>query len=65
MDFGSSVIEAINDSKLENIKVKRFGYNDCFVKQGSVEELENEYGLDKNRILKELLNNSNKDKNVL
>ena len=46
MDFGSSVIEAINDSKLENIKVKRFGYNNCFVKHGSVEELEKMYKID-------------------
>ena len=45
MDFGASVIEAINDSELKDIKVKRFGYNDCFIKHGSVEELENEYGL--------------------
>ena len=40
MDFGTSVIEAINDSELKDIKAKRFGYNDCFVKHGSVEEVE-------------------------
>ena len=57
MDFGSSVIEAINDSKLENIKVKRFGYNNCFVKHGSVEELEKEYGLDSDSIFKNIIKN--------
>lgn len=55
MAFGTCVLEAINDSKLlENIKVKRFGYNDCFVKHGSVEELEKEYGLDAESICEEL-----------
>lgn len=54
MDFGTCVLEAINDSKLENIKVKRFGYNNCFVKHGSVEELEKEYGLDVESICEEL-----------
>lgn len=62
MGFGASVIEAINDSELENIKVKRFGYNDCFVKHGSIEELEKEYGLDKDKLTEDILN---KDKNVL
>lgn len=46
MDFGTAVIEAINNSKLENIKVKTFGYNDCFVEHGKVEELEKKYGVD-------------------
>lgn len=54
MDFGTCVLEVINDSKLENIKVKRFGYNDCFVKHGSVEELEKEYGLDAESICEEI-----------
>lgn len=48
--LGSAVIECINDSKLENIKVKTYGYNDVFVKQGSVEELEKENKLDANSI---------------
>lgn len=55
MDFGTCVLEAINDSKLENIKVKRFGYNDCFVKHGSVEELEKEYGLDAESICDKII----------
>lgn len=65
MGFGASVIEAINDSKLENIKTKRFGYNDCFIKHGSVEELEKEYGLDKDKLAEDILKKLNKKKNVL
>ena len=49
--LGSTVIELVNSSNLENIKVKTFGYNDCFVKHGKVEELEKEYGLDANDIV--------------
>lgn len=44
--LGESIIKTINDSKLENIKVQTFGYNDCFVEHGSVQELEKKYGLD-------------------
>ena len=40
MDFGSAVVETINNSALENIKVKTFGYDDCFVEHGNVKELE-------------------------
>ena len=43
MDSGSAVIEAINNSDLENIKVKSFGYDDWFVEHGQVEELEEKY----------------------
>lgn len=55
MDFGSAVIELINNSKLENIKVKTFGYNECFVEQGSTEQLEEKYKIDKENIVKEIL----------
>lgn len=54
MDFGTAVIEAINNSHLENIKVKTFGYNDCFVEHGKVEELEEKYGIDSNNIHKSI-----------
>lgn len=52
MDFGSTVIEAINSSNLNDIKVKTFGYNDCFVEHGKIEELETKYGLDANNLCK-------------
>lgn len=55
MDFGSAALEAINNSEMENIKIKTFGYDDCFVEHGSVEELEEKYKLNKESILKEIL----------
>ncbi len=52
MDFGSTVIEAVNNSNLMNIKVKTFGYNDLFVEHGKVDELEEKYRLNaKNMII--------------
>ena len=36
----TAVLDAINKSNLENIKVIPFGYDDCFVTHGSTEELE-------------------------
>lgn len=55
MDFGSAVVELVNNSELENIKVKTFGYDDCFVEHGSVEELEEKYKLKTENIVKEIL----------
>ena len=55
MDFGSAVTESINNSGLENIKVKTFGYNNCFVEHGTVEQLEEKYKLNKELIVKEIL----------
>lgn len=55
MDFGSTVIESINNSKLENIKVKTFGYDDCFVEHGSVEQLEEKNKLKEEEIVKEIM----------
>ena len=55
--LGAAVIETINNSNLENIKVKTFGYDDCFVKHGKVEELEEAYKLNKKSILKIIKDN--------
>lgn len=52
--LGSAVIEIINESNLEGIKIKCFGY-EGFVKQGTVNELEKIYGLDAKSIVKEIL----------
>lgn len=52
MDFGSAVIEVINNSNLENIKVKTFGYADCFVEHGRVEQLEEKHKINSDNILK-------------
>ena len=51
MGFGSSVVELINNSKIENIKVKTFGYNDCFVEHGEVDELEEKNNLNSKKII--------------
>ena len=48
--LGSAVIELINNNDLKDIKVKTFGYDDLFVKHGSVEEIEKENKLDANSI---------------
>lgn len=39
-------MEAVNNSDLKDVKVKSFGYDDCFVKHGSIKEIEKKYGLD-------------------
>lgn len=56
MDFGETVIKTINESDLKDIKVKTFGYNDCFVEHGKIEELEEKYGLDASSIVQYLHN---------
>lgn len=52
MDFGSAVIEVINNSNLKNVKVKTFGYGDCFVEHGSIDQLEEKYEINSDNILK-------------
>ena len=57
--LGTAVIECINASGLENIKVKTFGYDDMFVKHGSVEEIEKENKLDAESIVEFIKVNKN------
>lgn len=52
--LGSAIIELINKSDLENIKVKTFGYNDTFIEHGTVNEIENKYNLTAEKISKNL-----------
>ena len=52
MDFGSKVIEVINDNGLNDIDIKTFGYDDIFIEHGKVEELEKKYKLDAKNIAK-------------
>lgn len=52
--LGTAVIEEVNKSNLENIKIKTFGYDDIFVEHGSVNELENKYKLSAEEISKNL-----------
>ena len=55
MDFGSKVIEVINEAGLKDIDVKTFGYNDCFVEHGKSEELEKKYKLDAESIVNKIM----------
>ncbi|MBQ2917409.1 MAG: 1-deoxy-D-xylulose-5-phosphate synthase [Clostridia bacterium] len=55
--LGAAVVECINNSNLENVKVKTFGYDDIFVKHGSVEEIEKENKLDCETIFKTIIDN--------
>ena len=48
--LGSAVIELLNNSNLKEIKVKTFGYNDIFVEHGTVEQIEDKYGLTAEKI---------------
>lgn len=48
--LGSTVIELVNKSNLQNVKVKTYGYNDTFVEHGKVDELEEKYGLTAEKI---------------
>lgn len=43
--LGSAVLEVINKNNIGNVKVQIFGYDDTFVEHGTVEELEEKYGL--------------------
>ena len=54
--LGTAIIEAINSGEIENVKVKTFGYDDCFVKHGSTEEIEKKYGLNFDNIVKNIKN---------
>ena len=54
--LGSAVLELINRSNLESIKIKTYGYDDTFVEHGKVEELEEKYGLTAEKIVKSFYN---------
>ena len=44
--LGTSVIEMINECKIDGVHTKCYGYDDVFVQHGSVDELEKLHGLD-------------------
>ena len=48
--LGSAVEELIAEEGLAGLRIKKYGYPDEFVKHGSVEEIENKYGLTANSI---------------
>ena len=52
--LGVNILELLNKNKLENVKVKIFGYDDTFVTHGSTEELEKIHGQDVETMVKEI-----------
>ncbi len=52
--FGSAVIEFMADHNF-NIKIKRIGLPDCFIEQGTPQELYNELNMDKQGIKKHII----------
>ncbi|MBR3133041.1 MAG: 1-deoxy-D-xylulose-5-phosphate synthase [Clostridia bacterium] len=52
--LGSSVNDLLEN---ESVKVYNIGYPDCFVKHGSVPEIEKEYGIDVDSIVLKIKNN--------
>lgn len=52
--LATSIIEVINNLKLNDILIKTYGYNDEFVQHGDVEQLEKIHGMDAESIAKEV-----------
>jgi len=52
----TNILDLINRSELENIKIIPLGYDDCFVTHGSVDELEKEKGIDVGSIVEKIIN---------
>lgn len=55
MDFGSRIEEIISEENLRDIRLKKYGYPDEFIKHGSVSEIEKKYGLDAESIVEDVL----------
>ena len=53
--LGSKIEQLIVENDIKNVKIKCFGYPDEFIKHGSPAELEKEYGLDEESIIKSIL----------
>lgn len=52
--LATSIIEIINNLKLNDILIKTYGYNDEFIQHGDVEQLEKIHGMDAESIVKEV-----------
>ena len=50
----TNILDIINRSEIQNIKVIPFGYSDCFITHGSVNELEKEMKTDVENIIKQI-----------
>ena len=56
----SSIInDIIIKNNISDIKIKSFGYDDIFIKQGEIQEIEKLYGLDKEKIASDIINEMN------
>ena len=54
--LATSVQEVIISNNMQDVIFKSFGYNDCFVKHGSVDQIEKIYGLDAKSISESIKN---------
>jgi 1-deoxy-D-xylulose-5-phosphate synthase len=57
----TTIIQTINDNNIKDTHVLGFGYKDKFVKQGSVDEIEELNGLDTESIYKEIIEQIKKE----
>lgn len=53
----TNILDLINRSNIENVKVTPIGYDDCFITHGSVDELEKEMKTDVKSIVDKINNN--------
>lgn len=53
--LGTAIKELILDNNLTNVRIKTYSYPDKFIQHGTVDELEEIYRLDEQKILEELL----------
>ena len=53
----TNILDLINKSNIDNVKVVPFGYDDCFITHGSVDELEKEMKTDVDDIVKRISEN--------
>ncbi len=54
--LATAVQEIIQEENLQEVKLKHYAYPDQYIEHGSVEELEEIYGVDEERIRKDILN---------
>ncbi len=59
--LGLAILELINKNNIEDVKVQIFGYDDTFVEHGSVNELEEKYGLSAQKIADNIQENFEKE----
>ena len=51
----TNILDLINKSKIENVKITPFGYDDCFITHGSIDELEKEMKIDTKNIVEKIM----------